>query len=75
MIKGIEFIINDTIISKKPYVKMKVLEKDAETRYIKFGVEIGREGVIDALLGNSPLDDIKKKINYFVNATIRTNIK
>jgi hypothetical protein len=74
MSKEIISFIKDTVILKKSYIKIKVLEKNVEARYIKFGVEIGEEGVVDALLGNSPLDEIKAKIKYFVDATIEYEI-
>jgi hypothetical protein len=50
-------------IEDKPYVTIKILEKNYKKRYVKYGVAISDEGIADVLLEGSPLDEMHRLLN------------
>jgi hypothetical protein len=58
-------ILFSPVIQAKPYITIRLLEKSYKNKYIKFGVIITSEGVADALMGNSPLDLLKDRLEFF----------
>lgn len=58
-------ILFSPILKAKPYITIRLLEKSYRNKYIKFGVIINGEGVADALMGDSPLDLLKDRLEFF----------
>lgn len=53
------------MLNNIPHVTTHILEKSYKTGNIKLSIAIGAEGVADALLGNSPVDKVKKQIEEY----------
>lgn len=48
-----------------PHITIRIVEKSTKNRYIKLSIAVDDKGVIDALMGNSPMDKVKERINQF----------
>lgn len=48
-----------------PYIDARIIDKSIKNRYIKLSISVDPMGVVNALMGNSPLDKVKEQIKEY----------